>query len=471
MIVETGRKFLLSELAGMCEARLVGEDKIIESISTDSREIGRNTLFAAMKGEKSDGNDYIANAFANGASAAICEKIPDGCEKSLLVTNNSFDSLTKAAKKYTIKIDPLKIAVTGSVGKTTTKELIYSVLQKSKKTHKSESNYNTNVGLVMTLLAMKEDTQALVCEMGMSAFGEISEMSHILNPNIGVITNIGTSHLEYLKTRENIAKAKCEILDGMQNGILLYNGDETLLRGKKGEFGSSLSFGMQSGINDVFPQNIRSQNGGTYFDIVFEYVRDRAGGIYIDGFKNEKTQAYIPITGNHNVCDSLAAYIVGKIAGMDEKQILEGLADYKTVGLRQNIYKKNGITIIADCYNASPESMRAALENLSNISITGKRAAFLGDMRELGQESAELHYEIGRESAQNNIELLFTYGQSAYEIARGARENGVRHIYSFGVDAPPEEMAECVKLHCSEGDALLFKASHSMSLERIINLL
>jgi len=368
--------FTLKEMASLCGLPYDGEDIKIDSISTDSREIGENTLFVALRGETSDGNAFVPMAVEKGAVALLCTPAAVTCGCPALLCEDGLEALIRMAKTHTANVSPLKVAVTGSVGKTTTKELIYSVLSADRPTHKSESNYNTITGVLLTLLAMPKGTRAVVCEMGMSAPGEISRMSKVLEPDIGVITNVGSSHLEHLKTRENIAAAKCEILDGMKGGTLVFHGDEPLLREREATFGKAVSFGLAHEKNDLVADSIVTENRSSFFDIHRKDVVRKG--------------VSIPITGKHNVIDALAAYAVGLQAGVAEETIRVGLMSYRTVGMRQNLYRKNGLWIVEDCYNASPESMMASLENLSAMNKDGRKGAVLGDFRNHGIPLARL---------------------------------------------------------------------------------
>ncbi len=448
--------FTLKKLAALYSLPYEGENVKITSISTDSREIEKGTLFVALRGEKADGNAYVPMAAAKGAAALLCSPSAQRGECPALLCEDALEALIRGAKAHTAEISPLKVAVTGSVGKTTTKEMIFSVLSADRPTHKSESNYNTITGLLLTLLAMPRGTKAVVCEMGMSARGEISQMARVLEPHIGVITCIGSSHLEYLKTRENIASAKCELLDGMNGGTLIFHGDEPLLRDREESFGKSVSFGLTDARNDLTAENIVFENGCSRFD-----VRMR-----------EKTVCGItlPVTGKHNVTDALAAYAAGLLAGAEEDSIRRGLMGYRTVGMRQNLYEKNGLWILEDCYNAGPESMMASLENLSALSKNGRKAAVLGDMFELGDASEELHRKVGRKAAEVGLEMLITVGEGAKAIAEGAMEGGLTKVRAFETEEI-EQAAEAAKTLCESGDLLLVKASRGMRLERLIALL
>ncbi|MBO5218313.1 MAG: UDP-N-acetylmuramoyl-tripeptide--D-alanyl-D-alanine ligase, partial [Clostridia bacterium] len=344
-------------------ARILGletsEARDITGIATDSRETESGTLFIAIKGERVDGHDYIAQAIARGAAAVIAERMPDGLEPEeaarVFVTPNSLEAFGKVAKAYKRRIHPKTVAVTGSVGKTTTKEFIYAVAGARYVAHKTAGNFNSEIGMPLTVLDMPETAQVCVLEMGMSDLGEISRMTHIAEPDIAVITNIGNSHIENLGSRENICKAKLEITEGVpENGWVILNADEPMLFAQKGKLAQNLLFvSLQNPQADYRALNIREYEDSTEFDLV-------AG-------KRVVTNVRIPTIGRHNVYDATYAFAVGILLGMSDEEIKAGLMSFRNTGMRQNIYEYGGITIVEDCYNAGPESMKAAVEVLAKM--------------------------------------------------------------------------------------------------------
>ncbi len=437
----------------------------ITGIVTDSREVEPGSLFIALKGEKADGHDYIGQAITRGASAVIAERLPDVLTEkeraAVFLTPNSLTAFGQVAKAFKRRIHPKTIAVTGSVGKTTTKEFIYAVVSAHFAAHKTAGNYNSEIGMPLTLLDMPETAQVCVLEMGMSNLGEISRMAHIAEPDIAVITNIGNSHIENLGSRENICKAKLEIAEGVPaNGCVILNADEPMLFAQKGKLSQNLIFvSLQNPQADYRALNIREYEDSTEFDLV-------AGSRVV-------TNVRIPTIGRHNVYDATYAFVVGTQLGMSDEEIKGGLMSFRNTGMRQNIYEYGGITIIEDCYNAGPESMKAAVEVLSKMAdkTECRTIAVLGDMRELGEYSKQLHMEVGTLVASRHIGHLVTFGREAENIALGA----INHAFkadNISINTNLEKPAETAKLifdMMGKGDAVLFKASRAVRLERVID--
>lgn len=454
MKISVSNGLLMSEIARMTGGRLLGEDRRIYAVSTDSREVCEGCLFIAIRGEKNDGHNYIA---ACGAKAFICEYIPDGLDckdVSAVIADDTVAALGRLAKAYKAKFDVLTVAVTGSVGKTTTKEFIYAVLSKHFKTVKTEENHNNKIGLPMTLLSIDEETEAAVIEMGMSARGEISYLTDIVRPNIAVITNVGSSHIENLGSREGIALAKLEIRDSMTpEDVLIINGDEPLLSSAD----RALKVGKGSECDYCVTRIVEGDNGCA-FDL-----RTKEGSI---------ESIVIPTFGEHNVMNAAFAYAVGKATGMGEYEIRRGLLSYKTTGMRQNFYSRNGREIIEDCYNASPESMIASLKVLSSMAIRHKKrsVAVLGDMLELGDYSEQSHRKVGAAAALCRVGMLVTFGKRAAAIAKAASDFGIssENIFVFEDTEDVEALGKFLLQNTNKDDIILFKASRGVKLERVI---
>lgn len=459
MIIELSERYDTEQLAAMSSGK--ANCKLdIKSISIDSREVGEATLFVAVRGENTDGHKYIESAYKNGAVCIMCEKLPEGFSGNYILVEDTIKAIADIASSCREKIDPFTVGVTGSVGKTTTKEFISYVLAERYPTHKSGGNFNTVYGISLTLAALSTIHKAVVAEMGMSALGEISELTNIARPDVAVITNIGTAHLEALGSRENICKAKLEIIEGLkEGGTLIYNGDEPLLWNKRDSFPKSISFGMKNSDADVFAKNIRISEKSTVFDMVYmgEDIKD----------------IELPTLGDHNVYNAMAAYSAGIIAGLTECEIRRGLKNYKPSGMRQKIYENKGYTVIEDCYNASPESMKASLSVLAELGKERRTVAVLGEMRELGEQSDALHKSVGQYAAALGIDRIYTYGESAVEIAVGALEDGIAEdaIVGYNRTNEPEGLAELLNKDLKENDIVLFKASRAVALEKVIALL
>ena len=423
-------------------------DAEITEISTDTRKLPEGCLFLALRGKKFDGHHFVRQALESGAVAAVTdvqiENLP------CLVVKDTGKALLAIANLYRNKFNIPIVAVTGSVGKTTTKELIACVLSEKYNTLKTEANLNNEIGMPKTLLNLTSQHGAAVLEMGMNHFGEISNMTNSAEPTIAVITNIGFSHVENLGSQEGIKKAKLEILEGMKaDAPLVTNADDKLLCTLKSELSRPVyTFSTQGNPADVSAEDIKEENGVTTFTICHD---------------GKKSLAVLPAVGEHNVKNALAAYLVGTLAGMNEQEILCGLAKYQPTGMRQNIMEKNGQIIIADCYNASPDSMQAGLNVLGNYLADGRKIAVLGDMLELGKMSETLHSRVGEMVKNAGIDMLFCYGKESRKIAEHAGEK----VQIFCTDSP-EILTQKLRETVQEGDVLLFKASHGMHLENII---
>ncbi len=426
------------------------EDREILSICTDSRKITEGCLFIALVGERFDGHSFVASALEQGAAAAVCSKpvVADG--EVLLVEDTGRAFMLLAAYYRSLFSIPV-VGVTGSVGKTTTKEMVYAVLSEKYNTLKNEGNLNNEIGLPTTVFRMNADYEAAILEMGMSAFGEISRLSQVAQPNIGIISKIGVSHIEHLGSREGILKAKLEILDGLKPGApLVINGDDDLLSTVELTDRRVIRFGIENSRCDYLATDIKQGDKETSFTVVF------AG----------KAQAVtIPTVGIHNVYNALSAFAVGIYLGVSPEQAAQGLSKYVTSGMRQRVSDFGGITVVEDCYNASPDSMRAAVQVLKGMNAKTKALVF-GDMLELGEISADAHREIGTLAARCGIDRLYTYGDMAALAAETASANGIAFARSFNDKA---ELAAQLKKDICTGDAVLFKASRGMKLEEVIN--
>ncbi len=458
MVVDVKGTLLLSEIAETAFGSLycnIDKNTEIKAVTTDSRVKVNSGLFVALVGEKFDGHDYLEKAYENGAICALVDRVPKDTKISYVVVDDTRKALGRISRAFKDKLRPLTVAVTGSIGKTTTKEFIYAVLSEKYKTLKTEGNFNNDIGLPMTLLGLSPENDAAVLEMGMNHFGEIEYLSKIASPNIAVITNIGRSHIENLGSREGIRDAKLEIRKGMRHdGILILNGDEPLLE----DIDGALYVGENNKECDYFIENVIEGENGCAFDLS------------IHGEKVESIT--IPALGRHNVMNAAFAFAVGISAGMGEFEIRRGLMNFKNTGMRQNIYKANGRTIIADCYNASPESVKAALKVLSSTAQRSgaRKVAVLGDMKELGNYSTEAHIEVGTEVVKNGVDILFTVGELALDIAASASNCAMKNIFAFE-DNDYKNIAASVMENTAEGDVILFKASRAMALEKIIEAL
>lgn len=426
--------------------------EIISSVSTDTRKITKGCVFIALRGDKFDGHDFAKQAMELGATAVITEKPVEGVR--CIIVDNTKKALADLAGYYRSRFNPVLVGITGSVGKTTTKEMTALVLSGKYMTLKTEGNFNNEIGLPHTLLKLTSEHEAAVIEMGMSDFGEISLLSLISRPTIAVITNIGYSHIENLGSREGILKAKLEILDGTSHDApLILNGDDDMLSKLKDELNRDIVYyGIENPNVDVRATEIETNDGVTTFVI---------------NYWGKKINAKLNCVGTHNVLDSLAAFTVGIMAEIEPEQIVDSLAEFIPSGLRQSIVKKGEQTIIIDCYNAAPDSIKASLAILSQLTPMpgGRRIAVLGDMLELGSMSQKLHEEVGTYVADSKTDILVCYGNDSKYIAEKAKELGIINSKYF---SEKSEIVIYLKETIRKNDLLLFKASRGLKLEEVI---
>lgn len=441
-------------LAGLALARPVP----ITAVVTDSRRVTPGCVFVCFPGARVDGHDFAAAAYQAGAEYIIANHPVDGVpEDHLVVTPSSHRAMIRMAANYRTLFSPLMIGVTGSVGKTTTKEFCYAVLSAFGNTLKTEGNQNNEIGLPNTLFRLDDATEYAVVEMGMSALGEIARLSRTARPSAGIITKIGISHLESLGSRENILKAKLEICQGLPDGApLVLNADDDLLPGAALPARlRPIWFGIEAETADVRAKDIREiPDAGTDFTLV-----DAAYGEFA---------VHIPTIGLHTVYDALAAYAAATRLGLDPARAAAALARYQTTGMRQHLVTHGGVTFLEDCYNASPDSMRAALDVLARRTPGpgGRRIALLGDMLELGTASEAAHRETGALAAKA-ADLIVAVGPRSAALADAARAGGATVFYC----QKPQEVVEYLRSVLRPGDVLLAKASHAMQFEEILHKL
>lgn len=445
------QKMLLSEIADAVCGILKGEDKAVSSISTDTRTIEKDSLFVCIKGENFNGHTFAQKALENGAACVLSEENVD-CENVIYVKSTRQAQLDLAAhyrKKFKIPV----VGVTGSVGKTTTKEMISCILEEKYKTLKTEGNFNNDIGVPRMIFRLDESYGAAVIEMGMSNLGEISALAKAVMPTCSVISNIGVSHIENLGSRENILKAKLEILDGMEkNSALFLNGDNDMLYGVKNSNYKIITYGVNAANLDFTAENIKADGEKTFFDV---------------HSKNIRQKITLPCVGIHNVYNALAAFAVGTYHSVSPEECACALEKYIPSGMRQKIVRKNGIIFIEDCYNASPDSQKASLNAL--LSIEGKRhIAVIGDMLELGSYSEKAHRDVGVYAAQKKTDILFVYGKESLYSAQSARESGLENVFYF---SDKEKLSEAILNTLQEGDVISFKASRGMRLEDAIKMI
>ena len=423
-------------------------DVEIEKITIDSRETGPGVLFVPLKGEKRDGHDFIESALDAGAMT-LSERTDVYGKGTVIKVADTRKALGDIARYYKIKYPVKSVAITGSVGKTTTKDLVYSVIAQGYNTHKTPNNFNNDIGVPLTIFGMEEGTEAAVIEMGMNHFGEISYLSDIARPDCAIISNIGMSHIENLGSQEGIFRAKMEMAERFTDkNTLFVNGDDKFL----GSIGNTtykvVRFGMAD-TNDVYAKDIVNKGlSGTEFTVVY------SGG----EFRCEVRQP-----GEHNIYNALAAVCAGLHFGLTEAQITAGVRDCVYTSSRLEITEYNGMEIINDCYNSSPDSVRAALKVMQNT-LKQRKVAILGDILEMGTYAKDAHFELGKSVKELGIDLLVTAGENAKYIAEGAKSAGLDSVISFDTT---EELKYAVGDIVKSGDCILVKASHGMKFYKI----
>ena len=432
------------------------QDVDVKGVTIDSRKIEKGQLFIPFKGENSDGHKYVEQAIENGAAAALWQKdVPNPpVHLPILLEDDTLTAIQQLAKQYLNQTTPQVIGITGSNGKTTTKDMTASLLSQKYKVHKTEGNFNNHLGLPLTILSMPEDTEVVVLEMGMSSKGENEILSNLAEPDLAIITNIGESHLLDLGSREAIAEAKLEIVSGLkEEGLLVYNGDEPLLQERLvNREGKMASFGKEK-FNTIYPLDIETGSDYTTF----------TSNLYPEELK-------LPILGNHNVLNAMAAILVARELGVSFSEIKTGLQQLKVTNMRMEMLEgMHGAKIINDAYNASPTAMRAAIDLVSQLKGFQNKYLVLGDMLELGDDEVKYHQSIGEYIQEGAVHQLFTYGQLGAHIAEGAKAVlGEENVQSF---LDKQHLINELKNRIGKDDLILVKASRGMKLEEVVHAL
>ncbi|MBY7143725.1 UDP-N-acetylmuramoyl-tripeptide--D-alanyl-D-alanine ligase [Virgibacillus sp. NKC19-3] len=429
-----------------------GEPIAIEEVFTDSRTKVTNALFVPIVGENFDGHDYVKQAFENGAAAVLWSRqksLPTFLQQDFPVffVDNTVEALQQLAAHYRNEIAPTVIGITGSNGKTTTKDLVAAMLKTAYRTHYTDGNYNNHIGLPLTILSMPRDTDMLVLEMGMSDFGEIDLLSRIARPDHVIITNIGESHIEYLGSREGIAKAKLEITNGMkENGLIIVDGDEALLN--QVHVQNCITCGFQPG-NDITINNV---------DVMPRQTKFQLG----DGVSYT-----IPLLGRHHALNATFAIAIGERLGIDIEKRRQALCSLELTGMRFEMIKGiNDVSIINDAYNASPTSMKAAIEVVKQMDNFTERVLILGDILELGEYSPVMHQSIAT-VIEDPITAVFTYGNESKYISTAVKENN-NAVYCMHF-TEKEDLIHALQPYLQDSALLLFKASRGLQFESFIN--
>ena len=454
--------FTLNEIVKATSAKVYKEEKKeFSAIVTDTRKISEGVLFVALKGERFNGEDFAAEALEKGAAGVVvseaCDKKQlEKCAGTVLQVKDTLAAYQLIAKAWRDKFPQIPVvAITGSNGKTTTKDLTAAVLSAKGAVLKTQANFNNEIGLPLTLLGLKKEHTAAVVEIGMRGFHQIEALAPIASPQIGIVTNVGETHMELLGSLENIAKAKQELVEAIPaGGTVILNADNKYVAGMRSaakEGVKVMTFGLEQEA-DVKGEAIHTEGNVTKFMVTYA---------------NERHEYEVNMVGRHNVYNTLAAIAAGFAMGLTPVEVREGLSHLEATKMRFELQQVKEWNVVNDAYNASPMSMTAAINTLSELT-KGRKIAVLGDMLELGSVSEEAHLHVGEEVAEHGFTALVTRGEMGEFIAKGAENKGMTAVYRC---ASHEDAAE--KLHelLQPGDTLLFKGSRGMTMEKIIDLL
>ena len=440
----------VSEIANIVDGQLYGDGEgIVTSVVIDSRKVQKGSMFAAFSGERVDGHDFIENAFENGASCCIGSYIPEGETRPIIIVDDVLTALQTLAAWYRGTLTIPVIGITGSVGKTTTKEIVASVLETKFHVLKTKGSLNNELGLPLTLLQIEEEHDVAVIEMGISRFQEMTRLAKMARPNVGVFTMIGRAHMENLGDRHGALRAKAEMLDYMDtNSTMIANGDDDLLNDYVPDGIIKITYGKNPHC-DMHVRNLQVDSNRTTCEIT-------------DG-KERRIRAAVNAYGDHVVYAMLAAATVGIQMGLSDREIRFGLENYKTIGSRSRVIRTKNLTVIDDCYNANPESMRNAIKSLNHFS--GRRIAILGDMLDLGENQNEYHYSLGEFAAECGVDIIVGVGSLSAFTEKGGLNVGGKSMYFVDKDALIMKLPHILK----KGDVVLVKASHAMKFEEIVD--
>lgn len=449
----------IQEIAQAIDAKILMQDntttKTISHVTQDSRKANEHSLFVAFKGENTDGHQYVADCMKKGVAACLIEqeiKPEYGC--ALLLVKNTQAALLQLAKYYRSLFSIPVVGITGSVGKTTTKDMVAAVLQQKYNTLWTQGNYNNEIGVPLTLFRLEDHHEVAVIEMGMNHFDELHRLADATRPNIGLISNVGVAHIEYLGSREGILKAKCELFDFMdENGVAILNADNDMLQTMEGKLKPRISwFGIEN-------------QKGIFADHITPLGLEKTK-CTLHTPKGE-IDLTIPLPGTHMVSNALSAATVGLELGLTLEQIRDGIAQFVPTKNRMAVMSlENGFTILNDVYNSNPVSAKASLDILQQAK--GRKVAILGYMGELGEYAPQMHYDVGAYAARIGIDMLFCIGNFSDRMAEGAKENGLTQVFSYDTQ---EDFWNTGIHDLQKGDTILLKASRSMGFEKTVEKL
>lgn len=454
----------LENIAKACGGTYVGDDALRGSEITgaviDSRQAEPGYLYIPIRGERVDGHRFIPDVFAKGALAVLSEEPLENPEGPYIQVASSEQALKDIAEFYRSTLGIKIIGITGSVGKTSTKEMISAVLSQKYNVLKTEGNFNNEIGLPLTILRIRREHKVAVVEMGISEFGEMHRIAKVAKPDICVMTNIGQCHLENLIDRDGVLRAKSEIFDFLKpDGHIVLNGNDDKL----------ITVQEVKGVKPVFyyVEDGTAQKADLQYEVTADAIENKGlRGLNANlHFPEEVCQIHEPIPGVHNVYNACAAACVGRIMGLTNEEICEGIAHAKTIAGRTNLITLGDVLVIDDCYNANPVSMKASLDVLAQAE--GRKIAVLGDMGELGENERELHYEVGKYAANTGVDILFCCGTLSEELAKGAQRGHTKVMYF----AEREKLTQTLLNFVEAGDTVLVKASHFMEFPKIVKAL
>ncbi len=450
-------KQLLDAVGGTLLGEYNNPDAVITAVDTDSRAIRPGSLFIPLKGERFDGHSFINSALSSGSVGCLTESVRDSyvSGKFYIRVRSTQRALRDLASWYRKQFDIPVICVTGSVGKTTTKDMIAAVLGEKYRVLKTESNFNNNIGLPLTLLGLDRSHEICVLEMGMNHAGEIAYLSAIAEPDVVVITNIGDSHIENLGSREGIFKAKCEVFPYMKSdGVVILNGDDEMLLSLREKLPFKVLYTGEGRTSDYTASDLKSDEEGHLSCA----IRTPEGSF----------EACIPALGRHMIYPALMACAVGELYGLTDEEIARGIRNFLPTKMRMNVlHLPDDVIILNDAYNANPQSMRAAAAVLGDAS-NRRKVAVIGDMLELGDGSKFFHRAVGSSFAEMGTDCLIAIGNFASDFAEGAREAGMREVYCY------ERKNQAVPAILDElrpGTTILVKASHNMHFGEIVDIM
>lgn len=421
------------------------------NLCMDSREKAKGVVFWPIKGARFDAHQFVSQMEKDGALMSVVNQTAiDPNFKMYAPVDDTTKALLKLAKGYQRLFKLKKVAITGSNGKTTTKEMTKAVLSMKYNTHATQGNYNNHIGVPMTLFQLKHSHEAAVVEMGTSGPDEIRPLSLAAEPDVAVITNIGASHLERLGDLDGVFNEKINIVAGLKKGgtLIVNADDERLCKVKATKNYKVVTFGVRRGV--IKPEKLK-------------WNENLCADFYIG-----RTHFTLNVPGDHNLYDALAAIAVGEAFRIPKGDIAKALASFTSTSMRMEVKIANGFKIISDCYNANPSSTKMALQTLGNMKVGGMRIAVLGDMLELGKESGNLHKQIGAMVPEMNFDMLIAVGNEAKKYVEGAKSRGMKNLFHFDT---VDDAVTCLSQSVAEGDVVLVKGSRGMHMERVVDAL